>query len=303
MQRLLVKLSLNLPLLAALLFGVVVTRSSVANAQEFAASMQPTSLRLPTTQRLTYRLDMRAGSLPLRYQVDMRVPVFGAGMRSEGSLITPDGWRLEGDVKLLASVRFFGIPACSPTYNRPHGEEIQNGRVRIEMAPGTAGAIVADYKLSSRLPWPSTDLRLIFAVTPLNSDGRPDPTIAEQLLRPPAPTRAGKRGVQIVIRSTPRLKTAGRLGSVIRRGHSLRLNGRLSPRLPGQRVTLRYLGPQNLRRFRTLAVRRTNRHGQIPAIRWKPRWPGGYEVWAFTPARPSAKTVEDYSCPLTFRVR
>jgi hypothetical protein len=276
---------------------------SAAPAVEESTTMDPATIRFGSTRTITYRLELKTGAAGAHVAVDLHPPTFGTGTRSEGSPVAPIGDpEIDGPGSVESRARFEGQLACAPSGVRAaHGYELVIQRAELRLQPSSVTSLWASYRLGKTAPWPSTDFRLRYTITPLNDSGRRDTSLRVQHVLSPAPRVTGATGVELLLSSRPSLPRRGQRGRGLRRGERVSFQLRTHPHLSRRHVTLRYTGPGHARKLHRLATLTSDRHGRFAAYRWVPPRAGAYEVWAFYRSR-SKRIRSDYSCPLTFRV-
>lgn len=294
----------------AILGGLLLTGSSSA-AVEFRATGSQNVVRFPGTEQITYRLEMKSGQQEERFRLRIEVPRFGppseGGYHLEGSLLEPTGrYRFEGPASYRGDGTTVAIPACSPRLPIPHGFEPINDAAIVTLPPNSTSSFERTYRTGVFAPWPGADLRPTYVAEAGKVEGLAGGTSTlerEVTVRPPQPRLKGRTGVHITFRTAPASSpTALRNQRVIRRGRAITIRGRTDPPIPGQTLLLRYHGPKNERRLRTLARVRVGTAGRFKYRGWRPKDPGKYELWAFYKSQ-RTKLASDHACPRAFTLQ
>lgn len=296
-------------LLALLASGAAVT-DALASVS-FEASVSPGEVRFPATSELASRLTMRSGPQAETFAVEMTAASpfgdpTGVNAPQEGSpLGDAHGIATEGPVTLgVFSVRMHGHPLCSPSFlGRHHGEELSSYKVDVTLPPQSEGALIAKHPVARTAPWPTTDYRVRFLVTRRLVGPGASTLAADETVDSPAVRPTGVSGVRISLSTSPQTNfaAAARDRRVLRAGDSVAIHGTTSPALPGHRIALQYLGPQNSEELRTLALVDIDDSGRFDLSGWRPEPAGDYELWAGYRSQ-RADVSDDWMCPRVFRV-
>ena len=289
---------------------VISAPSHAAAAVTFKTAAFPSTFAYPAAVELRYRIEMTTGPGSERFGLTFAAPRYGRiGPRAEGSPIEPEegdgrfsfaGPGSLGDLYRLGR----GTPACSPRMNLYHGYEPTAQTVDVSLPPNSTSVLTARYRTGGFAPWPG----LTFAPTVIAEtrllNGTRGTLRRRQVVSVPSPRlKANRTGVRIEFFTTPRSSPSPGYVNVetIERGQPISVYGHIEPRMPRQRVLLRYFEP-GARRLRTLAVVRTSRRGHFRFRGWRPRKRGSYELWAFYP-RQRQSLLSDHACPREFVVR
>ena len=268
-----------------------------------SASVAPAAVTWPGVQELTFRLELATGERAERFAVSMEPSYYGLPATEpyelEGSPLGPQASvEKEGALVLGLGGAPLALPVCAPSFNRYHGYEPSTFKIDVDMPARSSGALIARRPFGDFAPWPDSDLRLAFRITP-DLVGLGEGTVAERVVYPPQPRRTGATGVRIRFSTRP-FVPRGPTRAEIAPGVPIAIEGSTDPPLPGARISLRYLGPENDSDLRTLARPEVDDRGRFAVAGWRPRAAGRYELWAFYRAD-RAGVVDDHACPRPFR--
>lgn len=268
-----------------------------------AETITPT-FSYPGVGHLSFRLRMRTGSTQEQFRLRVEPPRYGRTGRPEGSPIRYEpllGRPFQSDGP--GSVRLNAVSIARPLCARAlrfHGYEPSTLFFRVDLPRESVTTLTLAYRTGEFAPWPSLSYSPRFVV-----DTAADDASEKSAARARGPRLSAKRtGVRIALRTTPASSPTAEVPvRTIRRGRRVTVSGRTDPPLARGRLALKYSGPGRSD-ARLLARVRVDAKGRFRFVRWRPRRPGGYEVWA-TYRRTAAfpRVLSDYSCPRAFTIR
>ena len=278
-------------------------------------------ITVPGTPHIAHALEVSAGSEARRFGIHVRPNYFFGEEqghdRREGPPIEAFLTRSGSDYEWHGDLEFEGgrgeiaeITCSGPRY---HGGHPTAFYANFYLPAGGRGTFVVNYRIVQYTqPWPTTDYRALFKVSP------PHPNLAPpgyDATRPPAPGAVptadvvspgpvvhGKRGVQIALTTDPPI-TDRPGGHVKQYGPNtlFTIRGRTDPPLRRQRILLEYEVYPGVDDPAPLAEVVTDDAGRFKLRAWRPHAAGQYLLYARYASR-SAELVDDFTCPWAFYV-
>lgn len=274
---------------------------------QLTATAEPQLITHPFTRELAFRLTVTNTGVERQFGLRLDVPHFerrAAGARRlEGSSIAPAGpVQSDGPATVTQTGIVHLVMPCSPSSNRPHGYEPIEPIFAVTAPANSTSTLTATYETGEQAPWPGTDYRLSFLISPTRGIPATQAVSRSATVAPSRFSLRGATGRRITLSTTP--QSSPEIGMRMRRvrpGTRVLIRGTTDPKLRRGLVTLKHLVPGS-RKLQVLARVRTRSDGRFVWRKWRPSRRGIHELWAFTPAKPP-RVAADYTCPLGLRVR
>ena len=291
-----------------------------ASAEEMSvrATSSLSEISVPGTSHITYRLEVAAGSEARRFGVHVRPNYFFGQEQADRAEAPPiqafvRDYSFEGDLQGEGGVSEEGLIACgTPRGRGHHGGESTAAHMNFYLPAGGAGAVVARYAVLPTPPWPATDYRARFTVSPPHRNLGPP---GYDLTRPPAPGAVptvdlltpapvvhGRRGVRIHLQTDPPLSPSIVFGRQVEIPPDtlIGIAGSTDPPLRRQRIVLESQLLDGDHPPVDLAAVRTDDAGRFRLRAWRPYQDGRYALSARYTSQ-SPELADDFTCPWGFR--
>jgi len=282
--------------LIGVLASALLVPAAAAADPSLRAAVSPGDVVFGETRALTYRVVMRTGAAPERFEL---VAESGSAFGGEGTLLFPGREaRLEGPGTLRTGSSFHTdvFPCSASDLPGRHGGLPFGQSFDLELPAEATSTLVFTATVARTAPWPGE--RFGLALQARNGFGAAPGTLAGDSEIPvPSPAPAGRTGVRLSLSTSPRAGFACETPPAVG-DRPIDVVGRSDPPLAGQRVLLRYV-PPGRRTPVTLASVPVADDGSFRYRGWRPRERGTYELAAaYVAQRP--ERADDFSVPRAF---
>jgi hypothetical protein len=257
-------------------------------------TVSPASISFPRPAPLVYTLQVTAIGQDETFKLEVTTPQFGSGELPGGRALGFAGSepRIDGPAVLTgAASGTAGTPICGT-----HGFAGETRGWDMRVPAGATSTLSFEFTAARFSPWPSTTYDVTFRADPRLVGGGRGTLAAAQEATVEGPRKTGRRGVQIVLRTTPATThPAFRARTRVRRGQRIGVHGTTRPALANRHVSLWVATDAGFRFAKRVPTDRRGRF--VGELRARP----GLAILARSPR--TGAFDADHTCPLGFEVR